>query len=125
MHFTIPAKRHVPSGNIACLWRNTSNGVLVQGFDGLYNGPLCGASAPDHLHLQAGTTGLLPLQTGWQRLSRNLDVILSLNDEENISVIREFVCPAFLIRSKSEKNDIEMFHHLYYALPKRRKRWNR
>lgn len=27
----------------------------------LYNGPRCGASAPDHLHLQAGSRGELPL----------------------------------------------------------------
>lgn len=27
----------------------------------LYNGPRCGASAPDHLHLQAGARGELPL----------------------------------------------------------------
>lgn len=28
-----------------------------------YNGPRCGASAPDHLHFQAGNKGLMPLQT--------------------------------------------------------------
>ncbi len=28
-----------------------------------YNGPQCGASAPDHLHFQAGNKGLIPLQT--------------------------------------------------------------
>ena len=120
MHFTIPAKRHVPQEILHVYGEIHRMVSLFKDLTVFYNGPLCGASAPDHLHLQAGTTGLLPLQTGWQRLSRNLDVILSLNDEENISVIREFVCPAFLIRSKSEKNDIEMFHHLYYALPKKK-----
>lgn len=28
-----------------------------------YNGPQCGASAPDHLHFQAGNRGFLPLET--------------------------------------------------------------
>jgi hypothetical protein len=29
----------------------------------LYNGPRCGASAPDHLHFQAAPAGLLPVET--------------------------------------------------------------
>jgi hypothetical protein len=28
-----------------------------------YNGPQCGASAPDHLHFQAGNMGFLPIET--------------------------------------------------------------
>ncbi len=28
----------------------------------LYNGPKCGASAPDHLHFQAGSAGLMPIE---------------------------------------------------------------
>lgn len=37
---------------------------LASGLDGLfvlYNGPRCGASAPDHLHLQAGVLAELPI----------------------------------------------------------------
>lgn len=117
-HFTIPAKRHLPQSilnnyveihNILSRYKD----LMV-----FYNGPKCGASAPDHLHLQAGTSGVLPLQIGWQRLNRNLDMIFSLNDNENISVINDFVCPAFVIKSRCEKSDEEMFHHLYKALPK-------
>ena len=34
----------------------------------LYNGPRCGASAPDHLHLQVGNAGFLPLEEEYERL---------------------------------------------------------
>jgi len=32
------------------------------GYFVIYNGPECGASAPDHLHFQAGSRGLLPIE---------------------------------------------------------------
>ena len=82
-----------------------------------YNGPKCGASAPDHLHFQAGTNGILPLQANWQRLSRNLTDVISLNDEEKIAVVRNFVVPAFVIISKSENSDESLFRRLYHAIP--------
>ena len=84
-----------------------------------YNGPKCGASAPDHLHFQAGTSGVLPLQTNWQRLSRSLTDVISLNDEEKISVLSDFLVPAFVIISKSEDSDEELFHRLYRSMPMR------
>lgn len=32
-----------------------------------YNGPRCGASAPDHAHFQAGNKGFLPIERDWRR----------------------------------------------------------
>lgn len=32
-----------------------------------YNGPQCGASAPDHLHFQAGNKGFLPIENDFKR----------------------------------------------------------
>lgn len=34
----------------------------LPGFTVFYNGPACGASAPDHLHFQAGESGYMPLE---------------------------------------------------------------
>ena len=82
-----------------------------------YNGPQCGASAPDHAHFQAGTSGLLPLQMSWQRLSRNLTQLVSLNDDEDISLIDDYPCTALLIRSRSQYGDEQLFRRLYEALP--------
>jgi hypothetical protein len=33
-----------------------------------YNGPKCGASAPDHLHFQAGLRSFLPLDTEYDAI---------------------------------------------------------
>ena len=119
VHFTIPARKHQPQliyKNYGEMHRFIS---LYSDLMVFYNGPKCGASAPDHLHFQAGTNGILPLQTNWQRLSRNLTDIISLNDEEKISVVRDFIVPAFVIISKSAESDEALFRRLYKAMPQR------
>ena len=119
VHFTIPARKHQPQliyKHYGEMHRFISLHSDLMVF---YNGPKCGASAPDHLHFQAGTNGILPLQTNWQRLSRNLTDIISLNDEEKISVVRDFIVPAFVIISKSAESDEALFRRLYKAMPQR------
>lgn len=119
VHFTIPARKHQSQliyKNYGEMHRFISLHSDLMVF---YNGPKCGASAPDHLHFQAGTNGILPLQTNWQRLSRNLTDIISLNDEEKISVVRDFIVPAFVIISKSAESDEALFRRLYKAMPQR------
>ena len=117
VHFTIPSVKHEPQrirenyGEIHKLLEEYPEMMVF------YNGPKCGASAPDHAHFQAGTSGRLPLQLSWQRLSRNLTTIISLNEGEDISLIEDYPCPALLIRSHSQYSDEQLFLRLYEALP--------
>jgi SpoIID/LytB domain protein len=116
-HFTIPSLKHHPQrilesyGEIHKLLEEYPEMMVF------CNGPQCGASAPDHAHFQAGTSGLLPLQMSWQRLSRNLTQLVSLNDDEDISLIDDYPCTALLIRSRSQYGDEQLFRRLYEALP--------
>ena len=115
-HFTIPAVKHQPQrilesyGEIHKLLEEYPEMMVF------YNGPLCGASAPDHAHFQAGTSGVLPLQKSWKRLSSNLTPIVSLNEHEGLSLIDEYPCTALLIRSRSRYGDEQLFRRLYEAL---------
>ena len=63
-HFTIAAKEHRPQrildGYDAMI---QAAQALPEGYIVFYNGPKCGASAPDHLHLQAGEWDM-PLPMG-------------------------------------------------------------
>ena len=119
IHFTIPSVKHEPQlireayGEIHKMLEEYPEMMVF------YNGPKCGASAPDHAHFQAGTSGVLPLQKSWKRLSHNLTPIISLNDDENISLIEEYPCAALLIRSRSQYGDEQLFRRLYEALPQR------
>ncbi len=116
-HFTIPLKQHEPQDVLTCyeeihLLLDRYPDIMV-----FYNGPKCGASAPDHAHLQAGTSGILPLQVSWQRLSRDLEQLFSINENEDISLVHDFICPAIAIRSHSTENATLMFKKVYDALP--------
>ena len=119
IHFTIPSVRHEPQ-----LIRESYGEIhkILNEYPELmvfYNGPKCGASAPDHAHFQAGSSGLLPLQKAWQRLSRNLTEVIRLNEGERIAIIDEYPCPALLITSRSQYGDEQLFRRLYEALPQR------
>jgi len=61
-HLTIPSEEHTLQrirdnfGNMLDLSKALPDYVVF------YNGPECGASAPDHLHFQAGNRGFLPIE---------------------------------------------------------------
>jgi len=118
MHFTIPSRRH-HTQQIRGMY-----GEMIQLLNHypelmvFYNGPLCGASAPDHAHLQAGTSGILPLQKEWQRLSRNLTEVARRGDDATLSVIEDYPCSALVIRARNRRSSERMFAALYHALPK-------
>ena len=120
MHFTIPLTTHEPQtirnhfADIHLLLNRYPNLMVF------YNGPRCGASAPDHMHLQAGTSGVLPLQQAWQRLSRNLEVVCQPDDNTSLCLLRDFVCPAFVIRSKDADASNQLFSLLLRALEEQR-----
>ena len=109
MHFTIPMRRHQPQA-IRPMYAEMLK--LLKRFPTLtvfYNGPRCGASAPDHAHLQAGTTGVLPLQNEWQRLGRNLTVLNRIDDVAELSVIEDYPCPALVIKSHARQAAERLF----------------
>ena len=49
-------------------------------------------------------------------MSRNLEVVCGLEEEENISLMTDFMSPAFVIRSKSGEGDARLFNSLCQAM---------
>ena len=117
VHFTLPTLRHQPQrilpmyGEMLQIAQRNSDLTL------LYNGPRCGASAPDHAHLQAVCCGIMPLQRSWQRLSRNLVEVIKQDDDEGIWHIVDYPAAAFLIKSRSVERNEQLFKQLYRCLP--------
>ena len=117
VHFTIPTLRHrsqriLPMyGELLQLAQRNSDLTL------LYNGPHCGASAPDHAHLQAVSSGILPLQRSWQRLSRNLVEIVKHDDDAGIWQVVDYPATAFVIKSPDTEVGEQLFKQLYKCLP--------
>ena len=115
-HFTVPLRRHEPQQIKGCYGEIHRLLTDYPELTVFYNGPQSGASAPDHGHFQAGLGGVLPLQTSWQRLNRNLVEVYKENDNEGIWHIADYPCAAFLIQSRNQKTDERLFDMLYKEL---------
>ena len=89
-HFTISSLKHAPqriNENIESLLELTKQ--LAQGFTLVYNGPACGASAPDHLHFQVGTKLFMPIENDIQQMKNDYGIIIDEKDKVNISLIND------------------------------------
>ena len=117
LHFTLPTLKHQSQAILPMYGEMHRLAKSSPGLTILYNGPKCGASAPDHAHLQAVSSNVLPLQRSWQRLSRNLKEVIKMDEEDGIYQIVDYPCAAFLIRSHSYETDEQLFKKLYYSLP--------
>lgn len=60
-HLTIPTKDHVPQSIIGRVADMVDIATTLKEYTVFYNGPKCGASAPDHCHFQAVPNKYLPL----------------------------------------------------------------
>ena len=60
-HLTIPRREHVDQRLVPYISDMFDLARELTDFVVFYNGPKCGASAPDHMHFQAGNADFLPL----------------------------------------------------------------
>lgn len=115
VHFTIPATRHQPQSIhkhfslIPHILKQDSELTVF------YNGALCGASAPDHFHLQAGKGTATPLQSSWGRLSKSAQRIYG-DDNHFIASLSQYICPAFFIQGRNADTCTALFTRLYRAM---------
>lgn len=58
-HLTIPDTEHVPQRIKGRIEDMCELAAELEGYTVFYNGPRCGASAPDHMHFQAGNSDFL------------------------------------------------------------------
>ena len=136
-HFTIPTRRHQPQSIYKhfgmmrrMAWDMPSHVIF-------YNGPLCGASCPDHCHLQAGQRGILPIERDWKEYEGRMEKIWPLpgsqeaDQEETLSgskrtglyLLKSWACPVFVIRSVLHGPDSPLCQRLYEALPCHEEEW--
>jgi ATP adenylyltransferase/5',5'''-P-1,P-4-tetraphosphate phosphorylase II len=92
-HLTIPSVEHTPQritsrfGDMLDLAQQLDEYIIF------FNGPKCGASAPDHFHFQAGNRGFLPIE----------------KDKDWNNTIR--------IESKSKEEMLDRFQQIFDSLP--------
>ncbi|MDO4162843.1 MAG: DUF4922 domain-containing protein [Bacteroides sp.] len=70
-HLTIVDKTHTPQRIASRFGDMLDLAQQLTDYTVFYNGPRCGASAPDHAHFQAGNRGFMPIESEWRHLIAN------------------------------------------------------
>lgn len=112
-HLTIPETAHVDQrialrfGDMLDLAQQLTDYTIF------YNGPKCGASAPDHAHFQAGNKGFMPIEQDWreQVAGKVADygqaTLWYLNDSPRTTLV---------IESADRKTTLKLFDIVYRSL---------
>ena len=111
-HLTIPEKGHVPQ-RIADRFADMLDlADYLREFTIFYNGPKCGASAPDHAHFQAGNKGFMPIENEWQQYA------CKLVDKTNATLWHVGItpCPCLAIEATDKSAAVSLFRSYYQSL---------
>lgn len=117
-HFTLPCLVHTPQrirGHFTDLLRmaRSLTGHLV-----FYNGPRCGASAPDHLHFQAGSRGVVPLERDLHRWLSAEPFLQSADGSLSAYTLEGYACPGWVLFCRGNDAEAErVFHTCLAACP--------
>ena len=112
-HFTIPRKEHVDQ-QIKPYFADML--VLAEALDDyliFYNGPRCGASAPDHMHFQAGTKNFLPLVNDYKRLKDTHAQLLVESENFQLFNFNNYLRTVYCIESTDVESAKDAFEKLY------------
>lgn len=115
-HFTIPHTEHIRQqikpffGDMLELAKAMDDYVIF------YNGPKCGASAPDHMHFQAGTRDFLPLISDYKRLKATHTDVLVEDDKYTVFCMKNYLRTVYCIESGNAKESKLVFNSLYTNL---------
>ncbi|MDA3860291.1 MAG: DUF4922 domain-containing protein [Melioribacteraceae bacterium] len=115
-HFTIPLLEHEPQEILL----NFSDMLLVakelgEKYTLFYNGPKCGASAPDHMHFQASPKNKMPVEKEINSLLESADIVLE-NNSASVFAISNYLRNFILIESDNYDVLQQEFNALYNSL---------
>ena len=119
-HLTIPRLEHVPQ-LIEPYFRDMLElSRALESYTVFYNGPKCGASAPDHMHFQAGNKGFLPVETEYDKLKAITDRKIFSNEHLEIFAVSNYLRKFIAIESDDMTLMQKAFNELYQLLEERR-----
>lgn len=131
-HLVIASEKHTDQS----IWKRFVDildlSYAYQDYTFFYNGPECGASAPDHHHFQATRRGSMPLENDVDRELDNMlknpgnareiaegtvfDYMTAVQDAK-LYHYRRFVRGIFVIRARTAKSSAKLFYRFLDTLP--------
>lgn len=113
-HFTITHREHQPQriidtfSDMLDLSKNLSKHYSV-----IYNGPRCGASAPDHLHFQAGNKFFMPIDDEFHLIKNEYGNEIFDNDDLSVFAVDDGLRKFISIESLDKDLIIKTFNKFY------------
>ena len=112
-HFTIPRREHEPQQIKPYFADMLQLAKALDDYMIFYNGPQCGASAPDHMHFQAGTKDFLPLVNDYHRLKDTHTDLLVSTEKMQLLQMKNYGRTVYVIESADVENARDSFDKLY------------
>ena len=115
-HFTIPNVNHSPQriNNSFGMMLSLSK-ALSKYYNVFYNGPTCGASAPDHLHFQSGTRNFFPIENELSFLKNEFGTTLTEDIGLRVTGIDDRLRKFILIEGKKDR-DVQYGFETFYKV---------
>ena len=112
-HLTIPEQAHVDQRIASRMEDMLDLAQALADYVIFYNGPKCGASAPDHAHFQAGNKGFLPIEKDWRN-----QLAEKVADYQNATLwyMNDAPRATLVIESSSKEDATHLFDIIYRSL---------
>lgn len=124
-HLTIPDNKHINQtigeDNLKGRFEDMLDlASVLDEYVFFYNGPKCGASAPDHMHFQAGNKGFLPLENNYKSLDKT-----PFSKEEGVELftIPNYFIGGMVIEATQKDKAIEKFNKIYSKISVKEGEW--
>ena len=112
-HFTISCNLHIDQRFIPNVQSLLELARAMEGFTVFYNGPECGASAPDHLHFQAGESSFMPIATEFEKLKSTARQLYS-GAETNVWAFDDYLRKMISVETTSLDEGLRIIG-IYYS----------
>ena len=113
-HLTIPDQRHVDQLVVDRIKDMMDLAAELDEYTVFYNGPKCGASAPDHMHFQAGNSDFLTIAEAIENSE-----LKTIDEEEGaiLALVDSLPLKVFVIDATDHEAGARLFRKLYDAIP--------
>lgn len=118
-HFTISSNAHVDQLFLPNVKSMFEIAAAMEGFTVFYNGPECGASAPDHLHFQAGESNFLPVTEEYEQIKGHSGKHLFSGKETTVWAFDNYLRKLVSVETRSVDEGlaiVEVFYKRFHEM---------
>lgn len=112
-HLTVPAVEHADQRILSRFGDMLDLAAFDKEYVVFYNGPHCGASAPDHVHFQAGSKGFLPIEKEWE--TQKAGKVAAIQSG-TLWYLEDAPRATLVIEATQKEDAVALFHTVYQAM---------